>query len=111
MGRLQLLAIECNYEEACRQLKEQFIHGLKDAEMLGKINKKLTKIHENEDITSENMLSCVKRVKVQRAQSTIMNSPTEVKEFNKLKVVGSTHKEIPRKYTDKNACKANMQML
>ena len=44
------------------------------------------------------MLSWVKRVEVQRAQSTIMNSLTEAKEFNKLKVVKSTLKESPRRY-------------
>ena len=50
MGRLQLLAIECNYKELDRQLKEQFIHGLNDTEMLGEIIKELTKIQENEEI-------------------------------------------------------------
>ena len=53
--------------------------------MLGEIIQELTKIHENEKITSRNVLSWAKRVKVQRAQSTIMNSLTEVKEFDKLK--------------------------
>ena len=53
MGRLWLSLIECNYKEIDRQLKEQFIHGLKDTEMLGEIIKELTKVHENEEITSE----------------------------------------------------------
>ena len=56
MGRLWLLAIECNYKEVDRQLKEQFIHGLNDTDMLGEIIKELTKIHEDEEITSENVL-------------------------------------------------------
>ena len=73
MGRLWLLAIECNYKEVDRQLKEQFIHGLNDIEILGKIIKELTKICENEEITSESVLSCVKIVDVQRAQSAIIN--------------------------------------
>ena len=99
MGRLWLSAIECNYKEIDRQLKEQFIHGLNDTEMLEEIIKELTKIHENEEITSEDVLSWVKRVKVQRAQSTIMNILTEVKDFDKLKLVKSTNKETPRRYT------------
>ena len=37
IGRLQLSAVECNYQELNRQLKEQFIHGLNDMEMLGEI--------------------------------------------------------------------------
>ena len=49
--------------------------------MLGEIIKELTHICENEEITSENVLSWGKRVEVQRAQSTIMNSLMEVKEF------------------------------
>ena len=52
LGRLWLLAIECNYKELDRQLKEQFIHGLNDTDMLGEIIWELTKIHENEEITS-----------------------------------------------------------
>ena len=43
MGRLWLLAIECNYKEIYRQLKEQFIHGLNNTEMLGEIIKNLQK--------------------------------------------------------------------
>ena len=82
MGKLQLSAIECNYKELDRQLKDQFIHGLNDTDMLREIIRELTKMHENDIITSKNVLSWVKRVKVQRAQSTIMNSFTEAKEFD-----------------------------
>ena len=57
MGRLWLLAIECNYKELDKQLKEQFVHGLKDSEMLGEIIKELTKICKNKEITSKNVLS------------------------------------------------------
>ena len=63
MGRLWLLVIECSYKEVDRQLKEQLIHGLNDTEMLGEIIKELTKILENEEVTSENVLSWAKRVK------------------------------------------------
>ena len=38
MGRLQITAIECNYQEFDRQLKEQFIHGLNDTDILGENN-------------------------------------------------------------------------
>ena len=67
--------------------------------MLGEIIQELTKIHENEEITSENVLSWAKRVEVQRAQSAIMNSLTDIKEFNKLKVVKNMHKDSPRRPT------------
>ena len=95
MGRLWLSAIECNYKEIDRQLKEQFIHGLNDTEMLGEIIKEFTKICENKEISSENVLFWAKRVE---AQSVIMKSITEAKEFDKLKVAKSAHKENPRRY-------------
>ena len=42
MGRLQVAAVECNYQEVNRQLNEQFIHGLNDKCMLEEIIKELT---------------------------------------------------------------------
>ena len=97
MGRLWLSVIECNYKALDRQLKEQFIHGLNDTDMLGEIIRELTKIHENTEITNENMLCWAKRVEAQRAQSAIMNNLTEAKEFDKLKIVKNPYK-------DKYAC-------
>ena len=43
MGRLRLAAIECNYNDLDRHLKEQFIHGLNTNDMLGDIITELTK--------------------------------------------------------------------
>ena len=42
MGRLWVAAVECNYQEVDRQLKEQFIHGLNNKCMLEEIMKELT---------------------------------------------------------------------
>ena len=42
MGRLHIAAVECNYQEVDRQLKEQFIHSLNDKHMLEEIIKELT---------------------------------------------------------------------
>ena len=50
-------------------------------------------MHENTEITSENVLSWAKGVEAQKAQSAIMNSLTEVKEFYKLKIVKNTYKD------------------
>ena len=63
MGRLWLLVMKCNYKVLHRQLKDQFIHGLNDTDMLGKIIKGLTKIHESTEIPNENMLSWAKELK------------------------------------------------
>ena len=37
MGRLKTAGVECIYWEIDRQLKEQFMHGLNDEEMLAEI--------------------------------------------------------------------------
>ena len=34
MGRLCIAAVQCNYQEIDRQLKEQFIHSLSNKHML-----------------------------------------------------------------------------
>ena len=52
MGRLQLSSVECNYQEIDRQWKEQFIHGLNDMDMLGKIIRELTKVKIGSVVTS-----------------------------------------------------------
>ena len=67
MGKLQLSAVECDYQEIDRQLKEQFIHRLKNIDMLGEIIRELTKVKVGSGITSENVLAWIKRVEVQRA--------------------------------------------
>ena len=52
MGRLCVAAVECNYQEVNRQLKEQFIQGLNDKSMLKEIIKVLTTAKNNDHITS-----------------------------------------------------------
>ena len=67
--------------------------------MLGEIIQELTKITKmKKKITSENVLSWAKRVEVQRAQSAIMNSLTEAKEFDKLEVIKNMQKDSHRRH-------------
>ena len=77
MGRLHVAAVECNYRELDRQLKEQFIHGLNDKCMLDKIIKELTATNSNDEIASEGMLAWAKRVEAKRAQVAVLNTITE----------------------------------
>ena len=56
MGRLHVAAVECNYQEVDRQLKEQFIHGLNNKHMLEEIIKELTTTR-NDDISQVGMYS------------------------------------------------------
>ena len=53
MGRLRLAAIECNSKKIDKQLREQFIHGLNDTDMLAELIMELTKIEENAEVASE----------------------------------------------------------
>ena len=71
-----MLAVQCNYQEVDRQLKEQFIHGLNDTEMLGKIIRELTKVNADNTINSETVLAWAKRVEAQREQAAVMSNIT-----------------------------------
>ena len=95
MERLKLTAVECKYQELDRQLKEQFINGLIDKEVLGEIIKELTTTTGSDIITSENILSWAKRVEVQRAQSAVMSTITETKDVIKLEYLSMPTKTAP----------------
>ena len=74
MGRLHVAAVECNYREIDRQLKEQFIHGVNDKCMLEEIIKELTITRDDDQITSKSVLAWAKRVNAQRAQAAVLNT-------------------------------------
>ena len=88
MGRLHITAVECDYHEVDRQPKEQFIHGLNDKHMLGEIIQELMATNNNDHITSGGMLAWTKKVEAQRAQAVVLDSLTESKQFDKIKVSG-----------------------
>ena len=111
MGRLQISAMECNYQELDRQLKEQFVHSLNDTDMLGEIIQKLLIVKENGAIMSGNVLVWLKRVEVQRAQSAVMNILTQAKEFDKIKMSKNAHKDSPRRHANKDVHETDMKIL
>ena len=86
MGRLRVAAVKCNYQEVDRQLKEQFIYGLNDKCMLEEIIKELTATKNDDSITSGSVLACAKRVETQRAQVAVLNTLTESRQFDKIKL-------------------------
>ena len=79
MGRLWVAAVECNYQEVDRQLKEQFINGLNDKCMLEEIIKELTATNNDDHITSGDVLAWANRVEAQRAQVAVLNILTELR--------------------------------
>ena len=78
-GRLRTAAMECNYKDEDRQLKEHFILRLNDSKMLTEIIRELTKKDENAIILSEPLLTWAKRVEVQRVNAAVINSLHELK--------------------------------
>ena len=56
MGRLCVVAAECNYRELDRQLKEQFIHGLNGKSMLDEVIGEIPATNIDEQVTSEGVL-------------------------------------------------------
>ena len=66
MGKCRIATTECNYNKNDRQLKEQFLHGLNDSDMSIEIITKLTKIEENDNMTSEQVLAWANRFECKR---------------------------------------------
>ena len=102
-----MAAAECGYKEVDRQLKEQFIHRLNDKIMLDEIIRELTSRAGNVQMTSDDVLMWVKRVKAQRVQASVLNDITETRAFYKVKretepkntwgreLQGATHQRQP----------------
>ena len=57
--------------------------------MLKEIIKELTAAKDDDHTTNVGMLAWIKRVEVQRAQTAVLNTITELRQFNKVKVVKS----------------------
>ena len=87
MGRLHIVAVECNYQEVDRQLKEQFIHSLNNKHMLEEIIKELTVTKNGDHITSGGVLAWTKSLEVQRAQSAVLNTLAESRQLDKVKIL------------------------
>ena len=81
-----MAAVECNYQEVDRQLKEQFIHGLNDKCILEEIIKELTTTKNDDHITSGGVLAWAKRVEAQRGQAAVLNTLTKLRQFDKIKL-------------------------
>ena len=61
--------------------------------MIEEIIKELTTAKDDNQITSKGMLSWAKRVEACRAQAAVLNTITELRQFNKVKVMKKKTKE------------------
>ena len=60
---------------------------------LAEIIREFTKAKEGVDITSQQVFGWAKRIEAQRAQSATMDSLTETKKFDKIKIVKGGFKD------------------
>ena len=111
LGRLHIYAVECNYQEVDRQLKEQFIHGLNDKYMLEEIIKELMATKNDDHITSGGVLAWAQRVETQRAQAAVLNTLTESRQFDKIKVSKKTKDDQARAPVNWTTKQQPMQIL
>ena len=96
MGGLCITAVEFYYQEVHRQLKEQFIHGLNNTYMLEEIIKELMATKNDDHITSGGVLAWAKKIEVQRAQAAELNTLTDSKQFDKIKISKKAKDDKPR---------------
>ena len=73
-----------NYKELDRQLKEKFIHGLNDNEMLTEIVHKLTTMKDTSTVTIKQILACARWVEAWWPQTAILDISEEIKEFDAI---------------------------
>ena len=86
------------------QLKEQFMHGWNNAEMLAEIIRELTKCDENMTILIEHVLTLAKKIEAQRAQIWVKRSLCEIKNFDaNIYTDGKQRETRPTKTVTTNA--------
>ena len=113
MDHLQIRKNEYSYKEKDRRLKEKYINGINDDDMMTEIEREQAAVKKTNEITSEQALCWAKRVEAQRAQKTILEPAKESKESD---VVQRTDQEDQtmqnkvEKYPKTNACTAALYM-
>ena len=97
MGEAEIHGSRMQLQRIRQTTQRQVIHGLNDKDMLGVIIKESTATKSNDHITSGNALAWEKRVEAQRTQAAVMNSITESKVFDKIKVSRPLYKDSPKR--------------
>ena len=72
-------ASDCEYHDYDQRLKEQNIHGLDNEDMIGEILRELTALEDINEITCNQILVWVQKVKVQRVQKEVLDNIREAK--------------------------------
>ena len=77
---------ECKYQELNRRLKEKFTNGLNDDGIMVKSMREFTSIGDTGLVTIAQVPAWVSRKETQRAQTTMLDSLKETKEFNAIRL-------------------------
>ena len=85
MGQLRIKADEYEYKEADRRLKEQFISGTNVDNIITEIMWESSTVKKISKIFSEQVLTQVRRVEAQRAQTALIETTKDNKEINTVK--------------------------
>ena len=81
------------YKERDRRLKEQFIKGMSDKEMITELIIELTTIIEANKVRSEQVLCREKGVEAQRAQKALLKATKETKESKEFDAIKEAVKQ------------------
>ena len=100
MGHLRIKGKHCSYKEKDRRLKEHFINGINDVDMMTKIIRELTTIIKTKVITSEQLFMLGQESWDERESN--IRCDNESKEFAAIKIITNrtmpqtTQKEVER---------------
>ena len=89
MGRLHIKTADCNYKKDNRWLKEHFINGINNEEIMQEIIKGLS-IQRN---TSTQVVIWAQRVKVKRAQKKTLDKMKDIREFDHIQSGKKTERD------------------
>ena len=67
MGKLHAKAVECDYKEYNRELKEQLIYGLDKEGMVSEVFREVSAVEDINDVTSKGVPIWTQRIKAHRA--------------------------------------------
>ena len=104
MGHLSIEESECDYKEKVRKLKELFINGMNDDDMMTEIIRELTTIKKTNEITSDQVLCWAKGVKADELKGPdLMQPKIDTVQRTEQKVIAQTTPEETDKYPQTNA--------
>ena len=98
MGGLPIKVAKYNYKKHDRWLKEQFIHGIYEEEIMNEIIKELTTQRNMSERDSAQELMWAERVEAHRAQKKSLDEMKNVGDFDHIHSCKRTEKDNRQQY-------------